>query len=248
MNIDIKKIKKESKDALKGNWGLSIFAIIILLAITTAIELPLIFLEGFLVAGGEISTATLVGIAVYMILFAIFVALPIGLGLCKFFLNIAEGKEAKISDLFYYRNWKQLIFTNLLVELIVLVIVGIYFGVLYVATTGFVSEMVSVVLMMLDIIFYIFALFYVSFGLSQVQYIIVEEYTAYVKTPIFISWQIMKGKRWDLFKLSLSFIGWILLACLTFGLLYFYVLPYMEVAMAKFYLLINEDKGPEIIK
>ena len=46
---------------------------------------------------------------------------------------------------------------------------------------------------------------------------------------------IMKGHKWELFVLSLSFILWILLGVVTFGLAFIYVLPYMRVTMANFY-------------
>ena len=47
--------------------------------------------------------------------------------------------------------------------------------------------------------------------------------------------EMMKGKRWRLFKLDMSFIGWYLLSLLTGGLLLFFVLPYHQVARAAFY-------------
>jgi uncharacterized membrane protein len=45
----------------------------------------------------------------------------------------------------------------------------------------------------------------------------------------------MLGKRWRLFCLDFSFIGWILLTPFTFGLAAFWVAPYMEQARAQFY-------------
>ena len=46
----------------------------------------------------------------------------------------------------------------------------------------------------------------------------------------------MKGHKTDLFITELSFLGWILLSGLTFGILYIlYVGPYMEMTMAGIY-------------
>lgn len=45
----------------------------------------------------------------------------------------------------------------------------------------------------------------------------------------------MYGHKWQLFCLRFSFIGWILLSMLTFGILLFWVIPYMNVAEAEFY-------------
>lgn len=47
--------------------------------------------------------------------------------------------------------------------------------------------------------------------------------------------QMMDGHKWRLFCLDFSFIGWIILCMLTFGILFIYVGPYMEAAHAAFY-------------
>ena len=46
---------------------------------------------------------------------------------------------------------------------------------------------------------------------------------------------LMQGHKWQLFCLHLSFIGWILLSLLTFGILLLWIVPYMELATAEFY-------------
>lgn len=53
--------------------------------------------------------------------------------------------------------------------------------------------------------------------------------------------EMMKGHRWELFCLQLSFIGWGLLTCLTCGIGSFWLLPYMAKADAEFY---NNLKNP----
>ena len=45
----------------------------------------------------------------------------------------------------------------------------------------------------------------------------------------------MRGNKWRLFCLDFSFIGWILLSILTFGILLFWIMPYMQTARAEFY-------------
>ena len=49
------------------------------------------------------------------------------------------------------------------------------------------------------------------------------------------SMRMMIGHKWRLFCLHFSFIGWSLLCALTFGILSFWVIPYMRVAEAAFY-------------
>ncbi|MBR1798850.1 MAG: DUF975 family protein [Bacteroidales bacterium] len=47
--------------------------------------------------------------------------------------------------------------------------------------------------------------------------------------------EMMRGYKWKLFCLDLSFIGWLLLCVITLGILSFWVHPYMECARARFY-------------
>ena len=49
------------------------------------------------------------------------------------------------------------------------------------------------------------------------------------------AWEITKGHKMDLFVMGLSFIGWAMLASLTFGILYIWLMPYMVVAFTLAY-------------
>lgn len=57
------------------------------------------------------------------------------------------------------------------------------------------------------------------------------------------SMYLMKGHKWQLFCLDLSFIGWYLLSLLTLGILAFWIYPYHMTARAEFYneLLVEEN-------
>ena len=57
---------------------------------------------------------------------------------------------------------------------------------------------------------------------------------------------LMKGKKWKLFCLEFSFIGWILLSILTFGILLLWIEPWMQAAMAAFYESIKDEVPGEI--
>ena len=47
--------------------------------------------------------------------------------------------------------------------------------------------------------------------------------------------QMMNGNKWRLFKLEFSFIGWFVLCILTLGIGTFFLVPYLNAAMAEFY-------------
>ena len=60
--------------------------------------------------------------------------------------------------------------------------------------------------------------------------------------------ELMRGHKWDLFVLDLTFLGWILLSCLTGGILFLFVSPYIETAHAEFYLDLIADTQTEEIE
>ena len=47
--------------------------------------------------------------------------------------------------------------------------------------------------------------------------------------------EMMKGYKWDYFVFGLSFLGWIILGIFTLGILYIWLIPYMNVASALYY-------------
>ena len=51
----------------------------------------------------------------------------------------------------------------------------------------------------------------------------------------------MEGRRFDLFYLHLSFIGWWLLSILTLGIGFFWLVPYVQTAQAAFYDDVRQD-------
>ncbi len=56
---------------------------------------------------------------------------------------------------------------------------------------------------------------------------------------------LMKGHKWDLFVLDLSFIGWYIVGLLCLGVGVLWVSPYHEMAKANFYLELIKDEQPQ---
>lgn len=75
-----------------------------------------------------------------------------------------------------------------------------------------------------------------SFSYSMSYYILIDDPNISANDARKKSMEMMKGNKWRLFCLEFSFIGWALLSLLTFGILMFWIAPYIEVAKAKFYL------------
>lgn len=47
--------------------------------------------------------------------------------------------------------------------------------------------------------------------------------------------ELMRGHKWQLFVLDLSFIGWAIVCLFTFGIGYLWLIPYMQVSRTQFY-------------
>ena len=56
--------------------------------------------------------------------------------------------------------------------------------------------------------------------------------------------RMMNGNKFRLFCLHFSFIGWVFLSMLTFGILLFWVIPYMQTAQAAFYESLKSNEAP----
>ena len=80
-----------------------------------------------------------------------------------------------------------------------------------------------------------------SYAYSMAPYIMADHPEITGEQAITASKNLMKGKKGKLFCLHISFIGWVLLSCLTFGILFIWVAPWMEVAQAMFYESIKDE-------
>jgi len=74
-----------------------------------------------------------------------------------------------------------------------------------------------------------------GFSYALTPYILNDEADLPVREAIRRSQQMMRGNKWRLFCLYLSFIGWSLLCCLTFGIGFLWLTPYVRTSVAVFY-------------
>ena len=78
---------------------------------------------------------------------------------------------------------------------------------------------------------------------SMAPYILMDHPEMTGGEAITASKNLMQGKKWKLFCLQLSFIGWCLLGAITFGIAFIWVGPYMQAAQAAFYEDIKAEVG-----
>ena len=148
-------------------------------------------------------------IAIIIPIITLVITGPLTIGQCKFFINLANRSNPKFSDLWYG-------FNNILKAIGVTLLVGI------IVSIG------TILLIIPGII--------LSFMYSQVYYIMAENPEMSIIDCLKVSSRIMKGHKMDLFVLELSFLGWVILMGITFGIAGLYVLPYYSATLTNFYL------------
>lgn len=81
-----------------------------------------------------------------------------------------------------------------------------------------------------------------AFSYAMTPYILADMPDLPAKDALKLSMRMMDGHKMDLFVFCLSFLGWMLLSSLTFGILaLLYVGPYMATAEAGFYAEVKQD-------
>lgn len=150
----------------------------------------------------------------------IFFSPVFSISLTMVYLNISVGKEVKFEDIFegFYHFWSAFKLT--------------FFTSLFISLW-------SLLLIVPGII--------KSFSYAMAYYIWAENKEMGALEAITKSRQMMEGHKMDLFVLSLSFLGWIFLTALTFGIAGIYTLPYMEVTFVNFYHSIKGEAQTEIL-
>ena len=130
------------------------------------------------------------------------------LGYAKFLLKQYDKKELQFSDLFSQFE---------------------RFG------TGFAQKFLRTLFTVLWSLLFIIPGIVKGLSYAMTPFILEEHPEMTASQAIKASMQLMDGHKMDLFILGLSFIGWSLLACLTMGIGFLFLNPYMNAAYAAFY-------------
>lgn len=150
----------------------------------------------------------LVSVAGLLSLAALILGGTVELGYARFLLRQHDRKELQFSDLFSQFE---------------------RFG------TGFAQKFLRILFIMLWTLLLIIPGIVKGLSYAMTPFILEEHPEMTASQAIKASMQLMDGHKMDLFILGLSFIGWSLLACLTMGIGFLFLNPYMNAAYAAFY-------------
>ncbi len=162
-------------------------------------------------------------------------------GLPNFYLMFIEKiGNASFSDLLVSMSKlvKSLIFT-IIISLVVFVSTFIVMFVAGGAIASFIFTDITwglgAIIGILVICLFIIALTIFDLALVLTPYIIIEHEHLSTIEAMSLSIKMMKGNKWRYFVIQLSFIGWAILAILTLGIGYLWLIPYVSLTQANFY-------------
>lgn len=221
-----KELKALSKSQLKGNWYVPVLA---MLAYSIVM-----FLVSYL-NNSESSFVSLIGIILALVIESwFFVAYP------KLSLNLIEDESVDFSDLSVSNKtfFKSLGFSVLVGIILIIVYIVLMFSFVGGFTISLLSANdlfeVMAPMVIVGIILWLISIV-IQLAISMVPFILADKEEVGVFKSISLSIKMMKGHKWRLFVIWLSFIGWAILSILTLGIGFLWLSPYFTLTMANFY-------------
>lgn len=157
-----------------------------------------------------VTTVTMVAIIILILAVAqVIVGCIVAIGYARFNLELVNGKPLNVKTLFrYFPQWKTMVAAGLLQTVYILA-----WSLLFIIP-GIIA----------------------GYSYAMTEYILAENPEMTASEAIDYSKELMKGNKWRLFCLNISFIGWDLLCILTFGIGNLWLGPYKQAALTAFYM------------
>lgn len=225
------QLKCFSRVALKGRYGLLISALILtgLISVLTSI------LVGVFLGNSSSLPLLLIRIAVSYLLSALISMLQTGLA--RMFLNVSRGQVTSLADMFYAfrRQMDQFLVLHLILSAIgSLLTLPIYY-MEYLFTLGRLTELPYLLFLYGYMILYPILLILFTLWFALADYLLIDRPNLSATEALGESVRLMRGRKWRLCKLYLSFLGMYLLGYLSVGIGLLWVGPYVSTTLAFFY-------------
>lgn len=252
MKTSRKEMKSRARQCLKGHYGMliGIYLALLLVAFAVFMGIAVVMVFNTLLvhhAGGEIGRmvdSPSFWIAYILIYLVMILFISVGsAGYLKIHLDLAQARPCRSVDIFYgfkHRPFRYIAF-YLLYFLVAAVPMPFLFLVFLLVNRQFAGGGIIAVG---NLIYWVF-LMWLMLAYSQTMYILVEEPDMKLFTAMKTSRYMMKGNKWRMIVLGLSFIGWSFLCCLTCGLGYLWFIPYMMSTYTHFHLCLRTEQWEE---
>jgi len=207
--------KNAALAALKGNWEQSVVAVFIIMLLSAFMNIASWGFERLLVTVVMDAEAWVLPVVVsasilIMLCYLFMLVMPVVTGLINAFSRLYCTSDPNV-----LRNFSRLASIDI-------------------------SHSIGGMFMM-TIVIYLFTIllivpgYIVSFSLFLTPYLLKDYPRLSVMETLRLSKKMMKGHKMRLFKLQLSFLGWLILCGLTLGIGLLWLIPYMMTTLAAFY-------------
>lgn len=258
----IGEMKREALHSLKGNWGLGVGSTILYFILSYVVSMAamlILLIPGLIIfflivsfagsiEGETISIGAGITFGVFYCIMIILSNASYGItsyGYTNVCLQISKREGAKVDHLFEgFRGFKRMMKT-MWAMLAILLYTGTWIPMLLLGLFAFLGEegntsfaIAFFVLLAISIV----GMIVMYFSYAMTYYVMIGNPEYSVSQAMKESKSLMKGHKLDLFLLWLSFIGWVILAILTFGIGFLWLSPYMGTTTSHFYRYISKDE------
>lgn len=204
--------RAQARETLKGRWNEMALLVFVLACIGCAVSIPVAVGASFASVTYDMTWMSLGGGSCNF-LFSILVLVPLSYAFYNLCLQYAR-KEALTDSYFatlfkdFGAHWSKYVCSGLLVS--------IFVGLIAVPTLGIGAIILGL-------------------AYAMVPFVIRDNPEMGVRDVLRTSRLMMRGHKWELFVLQLTFIGWVILCCMTLFIGFFWLEPYMTTTNAHFY-------------
>ncbi len=249
----ISDLKAKAKDQLLGNYGIAVGSFALLFALIMTINsiimtpVTMSMMQDARVTGtiGYLEEFKLQALSMVISL----IAMLFSVGYIRIISNIATGRDARISDLFFvFRHHpdKIIIIGFIMIGLqFVLLLPSTLIGYSYAPGQNMLSDGKKFLLYIVLYLAGLIVSFIIDLMLAMTYLIYLDDPDMDVMSIIRGSITMMKGNKFRYFYMLLSFIGYAFLVILSFGIAMLWVMPYQTMTLVEFYLDLKEGTSAE---
>ena len=223
--MEAREHRARAREALRGNWVTAVLVYLVAGLLSGDSNSPSfnfsINIEGghvdfsmsqelqnFLTDTLGLAMPLILGVSLVLLVVRLALGGVMAMGRATYSLNLIDGREAEFNDLFTgFRRFYDALIMN------VVSILAVFAGALLFVVPGII----------------------LGYAYAMAPYILAENPGITGTDALRRSRELMKGHKWELFWLELTFIGWSILAAFTLGIGNLVVTPYKGVSKASFY-------------
>ena len=243
-----KDFRKWARESLRGKWGTAIAVCLVASLLGGGFNFASGLFSGEEPVGMVSFGPAMITMTVASVLIALVIGGAMALGQTLYFTNLVSRRPAQFADLFSrFKVWYKGFWMKVVVSFFTTLwsMLGAFPAILLCAWwfMGHTPEYEGMVILAGFVLLASFPGWIAYYRYAMTPYVLAEFPDLSVMDALRESKRLMKGNKWRMFCLQLSFWGWIVLSVFTFGIGYIWLFPYMSAANAAFYMDVTGRAG-----